>query len=172
MIDYEVFCGSSLNDRQSNEENGPNIVVNSKEQPRITVETYQKILQNNEEHVLVDVRTEPEIEICSLENAINIPLENIQEDASLEKIYSALNTSSPSLESSISNRELHDVRVVLVCRRGNDSQIASRLLREKLLDDSDKISGICKNNRRFIIQDIIGGLYSWSRKIDSDFPIY
>ena len=112
------------------------------------------------------------MEICSLENAINIPLENIQADDSLEKIYSVMNTSSPSLESSTSNNELHDIHVVLVCRRGNDSQIASRLLREKILDDSVKISGICKSNRRFIIQDIIGGLYSWSRKIDSDFPIY
>ena len=53
-----------------------------------------------------------------------------------------------------------DIPVVCVCRRGNDSQIAVNTLREKLKDDSVTVT------------DITGGLTSWSKKIDPDFPIY
>lgn len=50
--------------------------------------------------------------------------------------------------------------VYILCRRGNDSQRAVKLLKESLDD---------KTNR---IKDIIGGIHSWTHKIDSTFPIY
>lgn len=47
--------------------------------------------------------------------------------------------------------------VYIVCRRGNDSQLAARHLKLKL---------------RKNIKDIVGGLHAWTKQIDSNFPIY
>lgn len=48
--------------------------------------------------------------------------------------------------------------VVVVCRRGNDSQLAVQLLQE--VDPS------------LNVRDIRGGLHAWARDIDPDFPVY
>ncbi len=48
--------------------------------------------------------------------------------------------------------------VYIVCRRGNDSQIAADILIKSLHDS--------------IIKDLIGGLNSWSETVDKNFPIY
>ena len=48
--------------------------------------------------------------------------------------------------------------VVLVCRRGNDSQTAVQLL-QTLSSDLN-------------IKDIRGGLHAWARDVDHDFPVY
>lgn len=50
--------------------------------------------------------------------------------------------------------------VYIVCRRGNDSQRAVKLLKESLGDQTDRI------------KDIIGGIHAWTHKIDPKFPIY
>jgi adenylyltransferase/sulfurtransferase len=48
--------------------------------------------------------------------------------------------------------------VFVVCRRGNDSQLAVRELKQKF----DNIE----------IKDIRGGLHAWARHINTDFPVY
>lgn len=48
--------------------------------------------------------------------------------------------------------------VFVVCRRGNDSQIAAHHLQKM---GSEKT-----------IKDIIGGLHAWTKQIDPNFPIY
>lgn len=50
--------------------------------------------------------------------------------------------------------------VICVCRRGNDSQVAVQKLQAILQD-----AGVS-------VKDIIGGLHSWARHIDKDFPVY
>ena len=50
--------------------------------------------------------------------------------------------------------------VFIVCRQGNDSQVAVKLLREKLKD------------LPLSIKDIRGGLKAWAKHIDSTFPVY
>ena len=52
-------------------------------------------------------------------------------------------------------------KIVFVCHRGNDSQIAVQHVL-KTLDPS----------RRRQILDIIGGLTAWSKKVDKEFPVY
>jgi adenylyltransferase/sulfurtransferase len=47
-------------------------------------------------------------------------------------------------------------QVYVVCRLGNDSQLAVKILEEH---------GIRA-------KDIVGGLHEWSLRIDTDFPIY
>jgi adenylyltransferase/sulfurtransferase len=48
--------------------------------------------------------------------------------------------------------------VFVVCRRGNDSQIAAQHL-QKLVPGKT-------------IKDIIGGLHAYTKQIDPNFPIY
>ena len=52
-------------------------------------------------------------------------------------------------------------QLILVCRRGNDSQMAVKLLEKNL-----------KNYSELVIKDIIRGLQAWSDKIDKNFPKY
>ncbi len=52
----------------------------------------------------------------------------------------------------------------VVCRRGNDSQLAVR----KLKDQSDSLFG----DVAMEIKDIVGGLTEWSNTIDETFPKY
>lgn len=47
--------------------------------------------------------------------------------------------------------------VFVICRLGNDSQIAVRMMQKEGIDGP---------------RDIIGGLLSWSTKVDESFPIY
>ena len=48
----------------------------------------------------------------------------------------------------------------VVCRRGNNSQLAVLKLRH-ILKDQD-----------VVIKDIAGGLTAWAEQVDSQFPIY
>ena len=50
--------------------------------------------------------------------------------------------------------------VYVVCRRGNDSQRAVKLLKEKFADLD------------LVIKDIEGGLHAWARDVDRSFPVY
>jgi len=49
--------------------------------------------------------------------------------------------------------------LIAVCRLGNDSQLAADALRS--------VSGAGKE-----IKDLMGGLQSWSKNTDTQFPIY
>lgn len=72
LQDYEEFCGSKANDKE------PNLKLVD-DADRITVEEYNKIVNSSIEHVLIDVRSIEEFEICHLDDAINIPYTNIKQ---------------------------------------------------------------------------------------------
>ena len=114
---------------------------------RISVKEYHQEIMNSN-HILLDVRTEPEMDICQLKNSVNIPLFDIGKIEAIEKI------------SDLVEKKQTD-QLILVCRRGNDSQMAVKLLEKNL-----------KNNSELVIKDIIGGLQAWSDKIDKNFPKY
>lgn len=78
LIDYEEFCGSKAIDKN------PNLNVLKKNE-RITVEEYREILFSKS-HVLIDVRSPEEFEICRLEKSINIPINDINKENSLNLI--------------------------------------------------------------------------------------
>ena len=101
------------------------------------------MLQN---HVVIDVRTEPEMAICCLENSVNIPMADLIKDESMQKLENLLTDES---------------EIVVVCRRGNDSQLAVQALRKKF-----------DGRRKIVVRDIVGGLHSWARSVDPTFPIY
>lgn len=79
LIDYEEFCGAKANDKE------PNLNLLEKDD-RITVEDYNRNVQNSKPHLLIDVRSPEEYEICHLQNSINIPLTELSKDNSLELI--------------------------------------------------------------------------------------
>ena len=114
---------------------------------RISVKEYHQEIMNSN-HILLDVRTEPEMDICQLKNSVNIPLFDIGKIEAIEKISDLV-------------EEKQTDQLILVCRRGNDSQMAVKLLEKNL-----------KNNSELVIKDIIGGLQAWSDKIDNNFPKY
>ena len=146
---------------------------NAEEKTRISVEEYRNTVLQNKPHILIDVRTEPEMEICSLSDSINIPLEEIESEASLKKIIKAISKINNATDSLKSNKTLNFRHIVVVCRRGNDSQVASKILKQRL-NDATKPHMVPNQNsdEKYVVQDIIGGLHSWAKRIDSYFPIY
>ncbi|KAF7405433.1 hypothetical protein HZH66_004339 [Vespula vulgaris] len=145
LIDYEQFCGAKANDKN------PNLNL-LKNEDRITVETYHHITKfNTEDHLLIDVRSPEEFQICRLRNSINIPLYEIYKDNATKQIKSEIDKQDNGKTIS---------KVYVLCRRGNDSQKAVKHL-QQIFKDS-----------KLNIKDIIGGIHAWSNKIDSTFPIY
>lgn len=73
------------------------------------------------------------------------------------------------LDEITSNPEAHlvtneNTEIYLICRLGNDSQIAANSLREYVQKNTAE--------KKFIIKDVIGGLRAWSRDVDPLFPVY
>jgi adenylyltransferase/sulfurtransferase len=61
---------------------------------------------------------------------------------------------APEIENAIQNK----LDIYVICRLGNDSQLATRYLKDKYGVEN--------------IKDIVGGLNSWSLQVDSLFPRY
>ncbi|CAA6661392.1 unnamed protein product [Spirodela intermedia] len=113
--------------------------------PRIT--EYKKRVDSSEPHILVDVRPAHHFQITALTNSISIPLSSLKENFAV--IDSAMDE--------IKQGTGLDASIYVICRRGNDSQRAAKLLHE---------------NGFSIAKDIIGGLESWAQEIDHSFPMY
>ncbi|KAG2018096.1 molybdenum cofactor synthesis 3 [Coprinopsis cinerea AmutBmut pab1-1] len=129
--DYVQFCGGSKPDWET-----LGLKAGSPEE-RLSVSDLQEIIQSNKPFDLIDVRPPTEFGICSLPNSQNVSLKQI-----LAKPQDYL---SPSKET------------IVVCRLGNDSQLAADALRQA--------GGEGK------VRDVIGGLRAWS-KINKNFPDY
>lgn len=142
LIDYEQFCGMRASDKNLKLSLLP-------EDQRISVQALKEKRQSNSKHLLIDVRTENEFEICHLDSSENYPIKIFQEPSNEEK---------QNLIDRIKNEEIAEVYVI--CRRGNDSQIAA----QKLIDDLIE-TGVRVN-------DIVGGLHAWTDLIDINFPKY
>ncbi|KAI8924450.1 hypothetical protein BC831DRAFT_513356 [Entophlyctis helioformis] len=127
-IDYVQFCGSAPDDKT------PDVHLLEPHE-RVSVQAYRDVADSGAPHVLVDVRDQMQFEICALPNSLHVPFDKLQERLP----------------------EIVQHRIFVVCRRGNDSQMAVRTL---------KAGGI---ESAF---DIIGGLEEWSRTIDPTFPNY
>ncbi|KAJ6638409.1 Adenylyltransferase and sulfurtransferase MOCS3, partial [Pseudolycoriella hygida] len=139
LIDYEQFCGMKASDKDTK----LNVLC---EDDRITVSQYDSIVKEKINHILVDVRSSLEFDICKMPSAINIPIKDILNDITFSGIMSNLK----------SNEKLP---IYVVCRRGNDSQIAAKRINDA---GADEIKA----------KDIIGGLHSWAKVIDPSFPVY
>lgn len=83
LIDYEQFCGMKASDKDTK----VNVLDNS---DRITVNQYNSIVQENQGHILIDVRSSNEFGICNIPNSTNIPIKDILSDRTFPSIISDL----------------------------------------------------------------------------------
>ncbi|KAL2004651.1 hypothetical protein VTN00DRAFT_3179 [Thermoascus crustaceus] len=157
--DYVLLCGSTT----------PTALLSPNE--RITPEEYQKKhaepVSPSKRHTVIDVREKVQFDICSLENSINIPISKIISSAPPRPQEEA--TTHPQaqppmpawLPPDIASPESKDP-IYVVCRLGNDSQVAVKRLKELGLD---------RGGERFI-GDIRGGFRAWREEVDPDWPEY
>ncbi|XP_025834798.1 adenylyltransferase and sulfurtransferase MOCS3 isoform X2 [Agrilus planipennis] len=110
-IDYEQFCGSKAADKVTDIK-----ILNSND------ETDVKEFNSITKKIVIDVRQEAEFQMCHLPNSINIPYKNIVKGINLEALNEIL--------TGVNDNE----KVYFLCRRGNDSQRAVSLLKEKFND--------------------------------------
>ncbi|KAF5392183.1 hypothetical protein D9757_001370 [Collybiopsis confluens] len=134
-IDYVQFCGGATPDWES-----LGLAESSNPEHRIRVRDLKNALDAKEPINLIDVRPKIEFDICHLSESTHISL-------------SELVASPSSFLSSNAN-----IPTYIICRLGNDSQIAAEALRE------------LKTDR--VVKDVVGGLRAWSKDIDLLFPIY
>ncbi|RZF44681.1 hypothetical protein LSTR_LSTR000633 [Laodelphax striatellus] len=143
LIDYVQFCGSSPNDKDKG-------ITLLDDKDRISAIELAKKIESDEKLLLIDVRMENEFEICALPQSVNIPITKMEKPCHVDEIKEEIK----------SKTENHNIPVFTICRRGNDSQKAVKLLQT-----------ICKD-LGVEIKDIKGGLHDWTRTVDSNFPIY
>ncbi|KAK4689810.1 hypothetical protein P7C73_g288, partial [Tremellales sp. Uapishka_1] len=134
-FEYESFCLGSVALEEADEHTGRRDGMPGE---RMSVKELREVLDSTD-IILIDTRPPIEFGICALPNSTNIPL-------------SAILSSPTALPS---NKE-----IIIICRKGNDSQLAAAKLRSTLTSAGPKI------------RDVRGGLVAWSKEVDSDFPIY
>ncbi|NP_001089319.1 adenylyltransferase and sulfurtransferase MOCS3 [Xenopus laevis] len=149
LQDYEAFCGSSASDKCRM------LRLLSRDE-RLSVEEYKRLLDDHVPHILMDVRPQPEVDICRLPHSIHIPLKGLEEKN--EKWVSFLRTKIAEL---ITAGNRTEKTVITICKLGNDSQIAVKILQD-LFGKEDL----------FIAKDVQGGLMAWAENIDPMFPRY
>lgn len=135
-INYTEFCGS----RNYN-------VCTSDE--RMTVEQfdnyYYKVTERK--YILLDVRPEHHYNISHFPNTYNITVKSLRNmDGSLDKLQKEI----PDVSK--------DSEVVVLCRYGNDSQLATRLLKDEFGIEN--------------VKDVQGGFFKYIDDIDPSIPKY
>lgn len=138
LIDYEMFCMMKATDKDSH------LSLLTPDE-RITVQEYNQILLSGQNHLLIDVRSSNEFEICNLESSINLPIKDVFDDKKNLEILEKI--------------RIEKMPVFCLCRRGNDSQRAVQFFQNALKGFAEP-------------KDIIGGLHAWAKEINNDFPIY
>ncbi|KAJ6665613.1 hypothetical protein lerEdw1_001983 [Lerista edwardsae] len=151
LQDYEAFCGSSATDKCR-------VLHLLHSDERVSVEEYKKILDDQVPHILVDVRPPVEVDICRLPQSHHVPLSKLEgkDEESLKSLRQRIH------EAKQRTTDDKAVPVYVVCKLGNDSQKAVRILQELSGDGLGLIS----------VKDIRGGLMAWASKIDHEFPRY
>nr|CDJ82049.1 UBA THIF-type NAD FAD binding fold and MoeZ MoeB domain containing protein [Haemonchus contortus] len=114
LIDYQAFCGSGACDKVQN------LSVLSPSD-RVSVTDYSNI-RSSSHPVLLDTRPPHEFAIASLEEAKNVTLDEVR----------LLDHVSICERLGMANAGDHPKEVFVICHRGNDSQLAVEILKEKL----------------------------------------
>ncbi|WVQ97862.1 hypothetical protein IAU59_004978 [Kwoniella sp. CBS 9459] len=142
---YESFCAGAMGEGDEvTDETG--LAVGGVGE-RISAKELKEVMSkpSPDQVVIVDTRPPVEFGICSLRGSTNIPLPSILKDPSIVP-------TSPD--------------VVFLCKRGNDSQLAAKVLRQSRKSEMAGSEGGIR------VRDVRGGLLAWSRDVDPDFPVY
>ncbi|NXA03342.1 MOCS3 sulfurtransferase, partial [Sapayoa aenigma] len=151
LQDYEAFCGSSATDKCR-------AVRLLPREDRISVRQYKQLLDERVPHVLLDVRPQVEVDICRLEHAVHIPLRKLEEreEEHLQCLEKRI------CEEKQRTNDQTPLPVYVICKLGNDSQKAVKILQELPAKEFGSV----------LAKDIKGGLMAWATKIDPTFPQY
>ena len=152
-FDYESECGGPMHDRGG----GACLRVLS-ESNRVDARSLSKKLADLSEASeearaavgLVDVRPKAEFDFASLPGFVNLPFDELED-------FGRSWGDGAGGETLLRGKR----EVYVVCRRGNDSQLAV----EKILG-----SGLVEASAG--VFDLEGGLQEWSRTVDDTFPVY
>ncbi|KDR79056.1 hypothetical protein GALMADRAFT_138015 [Galerina marginata CBS 339.88] len=134
-MDYVQFCGGPAPDYV----NTGKILGGAGHRIKAQ-ELHDLIVSSNLPLKILDVRPSIEYGICQLPGSENIPLKDLLLHP----------------ERHVPSDPAH--QLYIVCRLGNDSQIAADVLRQ--------VGG------NTVIKDVIGGLRAWSTNVDPGFPLY
>lgn len=120
---------------------------------------------SSDTHILVDVREKVQFELCNLEGSINIPFSTVTRmpapsSPSAEK--SDMEGVEPEWIAQLKTQARNEKPIFVVCRLGNDSQVAVRKM---------KAFGLDNGGKRWV-GDIKGGLRAWRESVDEEFPEY
>ena len=148
-LDYVQFCGITQ----------PLQLL--REDERISAEHLQTLMKRPaSEYLLVDVREKVHFDMCHLNGSVNVPISDLTAGKALSLATAAgSNGARPPwfLPGHAPETPIH-----VVCRLGNDSQLAVRKLKEAGLDNEGK---------RYI-GDIRDGFKAWKERVDRDWPEY
>jgi adenylyltransferase and sulfurtransferase len=141
-LDYVQFCGV----------NAPVQILHADE--RITATKYAEILNEKSKHILLDVREKEHFDIANIEGAVHVSMASIMGHKTVSE------EGDMPLPEWLPEDFSPDAPIYIVCRVGNDSQLATRQLRSFGLD---------RNGQRFI-GDIKGGMRAWKDEVDATLP--
>ena len=116
---------------------------------------------------ILDVRPEVQFGLCRLPGSLNVPFERLSSSGSSAAVTSLADN---ILE------QAAGCPLVVLCRRGNDSQLAVKLLlsrKQKLLDGGTTDTVVASDDTLPLsIRDVRGGLEAWAAQVDATFPVY
>jgi adenylyltransferase/sulfurtransferase len=138
---YQQFCGLTP----------PTNLLDSSE--RISARDYSET--RHQPHALIDVRDPVQFGLCHLPNSINIPLEDFP------RSNDTADTPQWLVRGADLPRISPDIPVHVVCRLGQDSQVAVRRLKQL---------GYAAQGR--YVGDIRDGYRGWKKEVDPDWPEY
>ncbi|KAB5551181.1 molybdenum cofactor synthesis protein [Coniochaeta sp. 2T2.1] len=144
VMDYVQFCGGAPS---------PDTTLLADE--RISASEYATRLAGvSKDHFLLDVREPEHFAIASLDGAVNVPFSKWEHATKVSEDGVAIRPDwfPPTLP--------EDAPIYVVCRVGNDSQLATRRLKDMGLD--------CDGKR--FIGDIRGGMRAWKEEVDKTMP--
>lgn len=158
-LDYVAFCGTKTNNP---------LKRTMRTRPIDYLQQRRRLPPNR--CILIDVRPRTEYDIAKIDGSINVPIEDLKRPSSLLDLNKELERILPSpgikayqldkLSTIALNTEhkiFNEISIHTICRHGNDSQTAA-----KILSDYYKCS----------IGDIKGGIDAWRRDVDPTFPDY
>lgn len=158
-LDYQLFCGITAPVKLLAEDER----ISAKEywQRYATVgSSISANFSNSNEsdshtnHVLIDVRETTQFNIAHLPRSINIPFSTIA--SKFGSSTTGTKRSLPWISEDVSPK----ASIVVLCQRGNDSQVVVKMLKE---------NGYDEGGRRWV-GDIEGGLKAWKDEVDSGWP--
>ena len=160
--DYVFFCGTADPETLLTSEERVSPLEYRARYPETF--TSQPGMADGKPPTMIDVREKVQFDICNIDQSINIPISTILSSSRPSVKDPENNTAASQLPSWIPAEVATPSTdpIYVVCRLGNDSQVAVKKLKELGLD---------RGGERFI-GDIQGGLHAWRRQVDPEWPEY